>query len=169
MRLPAFLAAALLAATAASAAQAAPPGGIASINIIVGPELQDKAKDYGVREFDTLTSELLQAVERELRKTGSLVETGGRLDLVIEDAKPNRPTMRQLANTPGLSFESRGVGGAEISGVLTTVDGDTIPVSYRWYESDLRNTIASGVWSDAETSFDRFARRLAQGESLARR
>src|SRR5690606_17927532 len=109
MRLPAFLAAALLAATAASAAQAAPPGGIASINIIVGPELQDKAKDYGVREFDTLTSELLQAVERELRKTGSLVETGGRLDLVIEDAKPNRPTMRQLANTPGLSFESRGI------------------------------------------------------------
>jgi len=169
MRLPAFLAAALLAASAASAAQAAPPGGIASINIIVGPELQEKAKDYGVREFDTLTSQLLQAVERELRKDGALVETGGRLDLVIEDAKPNRPTMRQLSNTPGLSFESRGVGGAKVSGVLTTAAGDVIPVSYSWYESDFRNTVAAGTWSDAETSFDRFARRLVKGEALAQR
>ncbi|MES2033428.1 MAG: hypothetical protein V4466_04575 [Pseudomonadota bacterium] len=169
MRLPAFLATTLLAASAAVAAQAAPLGGITSINIIVGPELQDKAKDYGVREFDTLTSRLLHSVERELRKTDSLVDDGGRLDLVIEDAKPNRPTMKQMSATPGLSFESRGIGGAKVTGVLTTAAGDTVPVSYSWYESDFRNPVASGTWSDAETSFDRFARQLVRGEAIASR
>jgi hypothetical protein len=169
MKLPVLLVATLLAGTAAMAAEAAPIGGVASVNIIIGPDLQAKAKDYGVREFDTLTSELLQSVERELRKDGSLVETGGRLDLVIEDAKPNRPTMQQMSNTPGLSFESRGVGGAKVSGVLTTAAGDTVPVGYSWYESDFRNTIATGTWSDAETSFDRFARKLVRGEAVASR
>lgn len=169
MKRPAFLIAALLASSAAVAAQAAPLGGITSINIIVGPELQEKAKDYGVREFDTLTSQLLHSVERELSKSDSLVENGGRLDLIIEDAKPNRPTMKQMTNTPGLSFESRGVGGAKVTGVLTTAAGDTVPVSYSWYESDFRNTVATGTWSDAETSFDRFARRLVRGEAVAER
>jgi len=169
MRLPAFLTTTLLAASIAVSAHASPPGGIADINVVIGPKLEKKAKDYGEKEFHVLTGELVRAVQRELSKDGGLVETGGRLDLVIEDARPNRPTMAQLSNTPGLSFESRGVGGAEITGTLTTADGRTTPISYRWYESDFRNSVATGTWSDAETSFDRFARKLAKGESLASR
>lgn len=169
MKLPAFLLTTVIGAAAAFSVQAAPLGDVASVNIIIGPDLQKKAKDYGVREFDTLTSELLQSVERELSKSNSMSKAGGRLDLVIEDARPNRPTMRQMANTPGLSFESRGTGGATISGTFTTADGERIPVSYSWFESDFRNTIGSGTWTDAETSFDRFARRLAAGEAVAER
>ncbi len=169
MRLPALLGATLIAAAAALPAWAAPIGGISSINVVVGPKLQQKAREYGVREFDTLTSELIQALEIALREHGGLVKEGGRLDLVIEDARPNRPTLQQLASRPGLSMESRGIGGATVSGALTTVDGERIPLRYRWYESDFRNAAGTGVWTDAETSFDNFARKLVKGELPAKR
>ncbi len=119
------------------------------------------------KELDYLSRDLRESVERELAKAGSLGPGGATLDLVIEDAKPNRPTMRQMTRTPGLSYESRSLGGAQITGVLTTADGRSVPVRYQWYESDLFNTVAAGTWSDAETTFDRFARKLAKGESLA--
>ena len=32
---------------------------------------------------------------------------------------------------------------------------------HKWYETDLANVIANSTWSDARTSFDRFARRFA--------
>lgn len=170
MRLPAFLTTTLLAASfAVSANAASPPGGVAEINVVIGPKLEKKAKEYGEKEFHFLTGELVESIQRELAKSGGMTETGGKLDLVIEDARPNRPTMQQLSNTPGLSIESRGVGGAEISGTLTTADGRTVPVSYRWYESDFRNTVATSTWTDAENSFDRFASKLAKGEALASR
>lgn len=169
MKLPAFLLTAVIGVAAAFPVLAAPAGGVSTINITIGEELQDKADKYGARELDYLKADLRTSIERELKRSGDLVATGGRLDLVIKDATPNRPTMMQMTKTPGLSYESRGVGGAEITGALVTADGATIPVSYRWYESDLRNTVASGTWSDAESTFDRFARKLAKGESLAAR
>lgn len=167
MKLPAILITAVIGAAAAFPALAAPAGGVSTINITIGADLQDKADKYGVREFDYLKADLRKSIEQELTKTGDLVATGGTLDLVIEDATPNRPTMQQMSKTPGLSYESRGIGGAEISGVLTTADGASIPVSYRWYESDIANVRVSSTWSDAQTSFDRFARKLAKGDSLA--
>lgn len=167
MKLPAFILTAVVGAAAAFSVQAAPAGGVSTINISIGQELQDKADKYGDRELDYLSRDLRESVERELAKAGSLGPDGGRLDLVIEDAKPNRPTMQQMSHTPGLSYESRSIGGAEITGVLTTADGRTVPVRYRWYESDFFNTVAASTWSDAETTFDRFARKLAKGETLA--
>jgi hypothetical protein len=74
-----------------------------------------------------------------------------------------------MARTPGLSYESFGIGGAQIRGVLTTADGREIPVSYRWYETDIRWAVGSATWTDARNTFDRFARRLARGEALAAR
>lgn len=168
MKLPAFILTAVVGAAAAVSVQAAPAGGVATINVTIGPDLQQEAADkYGVRELDYLKAELRDSVERALRKAGGLTPTGGTLDLVIEDARPNRPTMQQMNKTIGLSYESRSIGGATVSGVLTAADGTTLPVTYRWYEDDLRNTITAGTWSDAETTFDRFARKLAKGESLA--
>jgi hypothetical protein len=166
MRLPIFLTTTAIAAALAVSAQAA-PAGIATITIDVSPDLAGQTDEVSDRDLDYLKAELRESVERELGKAGGLSRSGGALSLVIEDATPNRPTMRKLARTPGLSFESRGVGGATISGTLVTADGTSIPVSYRWYESDFRNTVAAGTWSDAETSFDRFARKLARGEAVA--
>jgi hypothetical protein len=167
MRLPALLSTTLVALAATAAAHAAPLGPVADINITVGPELTKATEKFDQRDLDFLKAELRESVERELAKSGG--EAGGRLDLVIEDAKPNRPTMRQMSRTPGLSFESRSIGGADITGTYTSADGVSTPVSYSWYESDLRNVRAASTWSDAEATFDRFARRLAKGEQLAQK
>ena len=162
MRLPALVAAAFLAS--ATSALAAP----AAVNVTVGPELQKKFdKTYGQREAETLTKDLRASVEKTLASKADY--EGARVDLVLTDVKPNRPTFKQLGDTPGLSFESFGIGGAAIEGQVTAADGTVTPVAYKWYESDIRQTFASWTWADAEWTFDRFARKLARGEELARR
>ena len=76
---------------------------------------------------------------------------------------------KELGDKPGMSFQSFGIGGAEIEGRTITADGVATPVSYRWFETDIRNTWANSTWSDAQTTFDRFARRLSRGDQLASR
>ena len=104
---------------------------------------------------------------KALARTGAY--DGARIELTISDAKPNRPTFKQMSDTPGLSMESFGIGGATIDGHVIAADGKMTPVSYRWYESDIRQAYGNWVWHDAEWTFDRFARRLARGQEVARR
>lgn len=169
MRLATFLSTTLIAVAATSAAHAAPPGPVAVVNVTIGPDLQGKADEYGQRELDYLAADLRTSVERALDRSGDLSPTGGTLDLVLEDAVPNRPTMRQMSLKPGLSFESFGIGGAKIDGVLTMADGQRIPVGFRWYETDIRWSRTAGTWMDARNTFDRFARKLVTGEAVAER
>lgn len=162
MRVLCFSAAALLASVTMAAA--AP----AAVNVTVGPELQKTFdKTYGVREATRLTASLQKSVERSL--ADSAAYDGARIELVLTDVKPNRPTFKQLTDTPGLSMESFGIGGASVEGKIVAADGSVTPVAYRWYESDLRQAYGSWVWSDAEWTFDRFARKLGRGEVMARR
>jgi hypothetical protein len=162
MRLLALTAAALLAS--ASTALAAP----ASVSVTVGPELQKKfEKTLGLREADILTKDLQSSVEKSLADKAAY--DGARVELILTDVKPNRPTFKQLGDTPGLSFESFGVGGAAIEGRVVAADGTVSPVDYKWFETDIRQAHYSWVWSDAEWTFDRFARRLARGQEVAGR
>lgn len=168
-RIALFVATAAAAGATAFAAQAGPLGPVSSVNVVIGEDLADKADKYGQRELDYLAADLKASVEKALARAGDLDATGGRLDLVIEDALPNRPTFEQMRDNPSLSYESFGIGGADITGVLTTADGRQVPVGYRWYETDIRWAIGAGVWTDATNTFDRFADRLARGQALARR
>lgn len=162
MKLIALLSSVAATAALATAAAAMPP--ISRVTVDIGPKLQEKAaKDYGVREIDELAAELQEEVEQALAKSGGLSADGGRLELVLVDARPNRPTMQQLSNKPGLSMQSFGVGGATIEGRAVFADGTAAPISYKWYESDIRRAIPSTTWSDAQRTFDRFALRLARG------
>jgi hypothetical protein len=161
MRTIALAAAALLAG--ATAAFAAP----ATVTVSVGPELQDKTDDYGAREIAYLTERLRTSVEKSLARTGGLQDA--RVELVLLDARPNRPTFEQLRDTPGLSMESFGIGGAEIGGRIVAADGSERPVAYRWYESDIRQAVGLATWSDAIWAFNRAASRIAKGDQLARR
>jgi hypothetical protein len=162
MRLIALAAAALLAS--APAAFAAP----AAISITVGPELQKKFDEtYGVREAQLLTGDLRASVEKALARTGAY--DGARIELTLTDVKPNRPTFKQLGDKPGLSMVSFGVGGATIEGRVVAANGRETPVGYRWYATDIRQADGNWVWSDAEWTFDHFARSLAKGDELARR
>ncbi len=169
MRLAIFLTTTFSALALAAAAQAAPLVPTADINVAIGPELQAKADQYGQRDLDYLAAELRESVQKAFERAGGLSTDGATIDLVLEDAMPNRPTFRQMAIKPGLSYESFGIGGATISGVLTTADGRQVPLGYRWYESDIRWSQGAGTWMDAENTFDRFARRLARGEAVAER
>ena len=158
----ALSAAALLASVAP--ALAAP----VSVSVTVGPELQKKfGKTYGVREAERLTADLRESVEAALAKSGA--HDGARIELVLTDVKPNRPTFKQMGDTPGLSMQSFGVGGAAIEGRIVAEDGQEQPVRYSWYETDIRQAYGNWIWHDAEWTFDRFARRLARGQEVARR
>ena len=162
MRLLALSAAALL--MSATTALAGP----AAVSVSVDAKLQKTFdKTYGVREAQLLTSDLQTSVEKALAKSGAY--DGARIELTLTDVKPNRPTFKQLGDTPGLSMQSFGIGGAAIDGRIVAADGAVTPISYRWYETDIRESYAHWVWSDAETTFDRFARKLAKGEEFAQR
>ena len=163
MRTLVIVTAALL-ASAATAASAAP----ASVNVTIGPELQVKAaKSLGQRDVNDLASELRTQVERQLTKTGAY--DGQRIELELTDVQPNRPTFKQLADTPGLSYESFGIGGARIEGSAIAPDGKVTPISYRYYETDIRDARRGGTWADAQWTIDRFAYRLGRGQGFSNR
>ena len=162
MRITALAVAALL--SSATVASAAPD----SVTVTVGPDLQKKAVEkYGVRDVDRLAAELRKDVERELARTG--VYDGARIELVLVDVRPNRPTFKQMSDTPALSLESFGIGGARIEGRAIAPGGAVTPLKYSYYETDIRQTWAHSTWSDAQWTMNRFAYRLASGKSVASR
>jgi len=157
MRIPAIAAAALLAT--GSVALAAP----ATVTVSIGPEFQKKLdKTYGQREGRFLTDDLKEEVETALARSGRFPDA--RVELTLTDAKPNRPTFQQLRDTPGLSMESFGVGGAAIEGRIVAADGTATPLTYKWYETDIRQAYGDWIWSDATWTFNRLARQLARGD-----
>jgi hypothetical protein len=161
MRIIALSAAAL--ALSATAAAASP----ASITVDVSPELQAKAaRVYGVRDVDQLAAKLQKAVERQTARGGAF--DGARIVLQLADAKPNRPTFKQMSDNPSLSFQSFGVGGAQIEGHAVLPSGQVVPLSYRDFETDIRTSRLTGTWGDAESAIDQFAHRLGRRELASR-
>tara|TARA_R110002073_G_scaffold335895_1_gene529418 strand:- start:1828 stop:2361 length:534 start_codon:yes stop_codon:yes gene_type:complete len=155
------LAAAAAFSLTAGAALAAEPVSIAPIQI--GDALAAKADEIGEREFDRLSEILRGDLEREL--AGHLGENGAVLHVTILDADPNRPTMAEMAATPGLSMESFSIGGASLAAELVTSSGATLQsYSYAWHSHSINNAAYAGTWSDARRTFDRFAAEI--GASL---
>lgn len=151
MRVPALIFA--LAVAAPAAAFAAP---VSEVHVTLGPKLEAKAHDYGQRDLDYLAKDLKDDIERVLRAKNQLGAGGGRLEVVIEDATPNRPTFAQLGRNPSLSMRSVGVGGASVRGHIGGAE-----VHYSFWETDIRNERGSATWTDAEAAFDGFAHRVA--------
>lgn len=134
------------------------------VTVTYGPGMEKKIEEYGARDVDRLAEDLRASVLKVAARSPAL--DGARISLVLEDVIPNRPTMQQMSDKPGLSYESFGIGGASITGMVTTANGDSRPVSYRWYESDIRWAWPASTWRDAEQTFDRFARSLARNRDL---
>lgn len=139
----------------------ATPVSAQSVAVSVGRDLADMADEYGQRDVDRLVQRLDDLAEAALVHSGRY--PGARMELVLEDAAPNRPTFEQMASTPGLSMESLSLGGARISGQIIAADGTVTAVAYRWYETNIFASTAAGTWSDAERAMRRFARRLGDG------
>lgn len=158
----------LLAAGAPAAADRTRPQPSATVSVTLSEALREKAvSTYGLAEIEALAEELEGDVARELSRTGVMI--GGRVELVLEDAKPNRPTRKEMSDRPGLSFRSFSVGGARITGRTVSFDGKVTPIRYDWYATDITDARHGSVWADAERTFDSFARRLSRGQLYALR
>jgi hypothetical protein len=158
------LIAVVAASTLASAAHAAP----ASVDVTLSPQMAAKAAHlYGVRDVDALAADLRREVTEQMARSTAF--DGARIELVLADAVPNRPTFQQLGDTPGLSYQSRAIGGATIEGRIVAADGQVTPVHYRYYSASLRDVRTPSTWSDAQWTFGRFAYELRRGQVLASR
>lgn len=159
---PALAVLAIAAVAASAVAKTDAAGG--PVTVTVGAALQKKADLYGPRELKDLTRWLDETAEAALRNNRAGIV---RANLVIEDARPSRPTPSQQSRRLGLSaFHSIGLGGARVSGYVETADGDRKPVDFSWYESDIRNEVATTTWSDASRAFQYLAGNLARGETV---
>jgi hypothetical protein len=164
MRKFAFLAplGAVLAAAAAPA-MAEPQ----SVNVTLGPDVQEQVDELGERDVRQQADRLAEVVQRALARAGAL--DGAQVDLVLTELKPNRPTFQQMADTPGLDgFRSISIGGAAIEGQITTADGRVLPVKYDWFSSNLAEVRGFTTWQDADRAYQRLAGNLVNGRYVSR-
>src|SRR5690606_23257679 len=139
----------------------------AAITVTLGPDVQEQADELGVREVQEQADRLAVVVQQALARDGAL--DGARIELVLTDLKPNRPTFPQAADRPGLDMiRSRSIGGAAIEGRITTADGQTLPVSYDWYSPSIRDVRGYSTWQDADRAFERLAANLVRGRYVTR-
>ncbi len=119
---------------------------------------------FGQRDLDRLTKRLKTKMQYRLEKRGFTISDDAPtvLNLVITDARPNRPTFNQMSKATSLSMRSFGIGGAKFEGSLTNADGEQGNVSYGWYETDISFADGRGTWTDADRAIDKFARKVAK-------
>lgn len=146
--------------------QAAWAGPVMLTPVSFSPEFQQSLdENLGPREGEILSAAVTQAVERALARRGATIGGGGvTVEIVIVDADPNRPTMRQLADQPSLdASRSVSIGGAELRAVLRGADGATLTeVSYRRYNHSLDDLVGPpSTWTEARRAINRFAERVA--------
>ena len=154
---------------AASASAAPVDLVVRQVTVSIDPKLvSGGVKTYGAKEVDDLAVYLKQTVEKDLTAKGRFradEANGAVLQLVLVNAKPNRPTFKQMSDRPGLSMQSFSLGGAEIRGEQINGDGSRVKLGYSWFESDIAQAQNLATWSDAEQAIHGFARRVAEGRA----
>jgi len=138
-----------------------------TVTVTLGPDLQDQVETLGQRDVTEQTDRLAQVVARTLADRRAL--DGARIELILTDLKPNRPTFQQLVDRPGLDgFRSISVGGAAIEGQITTADGAVRPIRYDWYSNSIEDVRGFATWQDADHAYRRLAVNLAAGRYTSR-
>lgn len=151
-----------LIALAALALPLAPLAAATEIQVSFSEDFQEKLEeDYGLREGERLSEDVREDLERALDKAGV---DPARIEIVLIDAKPNKPTFEQLGDNPGLDFSrSISIGGATVSAVAFDAEGKEIgSLEYDWYENNIRDVFGAGVWTDANRSFRFFSRKFVK-------
>lgn len=161
------LAATLAVAASAQAMPSQPLPAAPTVSVVLGGDLVDEADKLGRRDVDRQVEDLVRSIDRELARSGALA--GARINLVLTDLKPNRPTMQQATDRPGLSmFDSISIGGAAIEGEVITAAGERLPVRYSRYSTNITEVLGYDTWQDADRAFDRFAANLSRGRLVSR-
>lgn len=116
---------------------------------------------YGLRDLNELKDKVTKQLTRDFNKVDIPVSdtAGYELRVTLVDAKPTRPTFRQMSKQPGLSFRSLGNGGATFSASVIDPSGNVVSTSeYDWYETYLQDNFGSSTWADARRAISRFSR-----------
>lgn len=159
MRPLAFFAPAAAVIALATAAQAQAP----NVTVTLGPKLQEQVEDLGPREVRDQADRLAERVREALARRNDL--NGTAVNLVLTDLKPNRPTLQQLTDRPGLDrIRSVSIGGAAVKGEIVTADGRNLPFEYDRFNSSLADVYGFSTWWEADRVFDRVARKIAEGD-----
>lgn len=119
--------------------------------------------DLGEREGEYLRQNIARSIERAIQRRDAPARDV-RIEVVIEDARPNRFTMNQLRSRPGVDpMRSVSVGGAELRAILRNPDGSVLTeVTHRRYTSSLRDLYFEPVtWTDAQRTIRQFAEKVA--------
>ena len=121
---------------------------------------EELADNYGEREGEELTKDIIDDLEHAFERAGV---TPAKVAITIVNAKPNRPTLQQIRNEPGLDpFRSISIGGMKLIGTAYDADGNELGShEYGWFENDIRDAVGSGVWTDANRASRRFAKKFA--------
>lgn len=150
-----------LVATAAAALMIAPNALATDVTVGYSEDFQEALEDdYGVKEGTYLAKNIEEDLMREFDKAGLDVD---RVEVTIERAVPNKPTMKQLGDTPGLDYGgSISIGGMKMSATAFDASGAEMgSLTYDWFETDIRYAGLS-TWHDAKRASDRFARKFAK-------
>jgi len=172
MRRFAFFAPLAVAAAAASLAHAEPANNQApmtgpQVTVSVGGDLTKDVVKLGERDVNEQRDDLARTVTRVLSRNGGF--DGARINLVMTDLKPNRPTMQQTIDRPGLSmFDSVSIGGVAIEGEIITADGQRLPVRYSRYSTSIADVFGFNTWEEADRAYDRFASNIVAGRLVSR-
>ncbi len=159
MRPLAFFAPAAAVIALAAAAQAQAP----NVAVTLGPKLQEQVEDLGPREVQDQADQLTEEVREALARRNDL--NAATVSLVLTDLKPNRPTLQQLSDKPGLDrIRSVSIGGAAVEGEIVTADGRRLPFDYDRFNSSLADVYGFTTWWEADRVFDRVARKIAEGD-----
>jgi len=145
---------------AAAAITLLPLASAGEISVSFSDDFTEKlTEDYGEREGDVLSERIVKDLNRAFDKAGV---APARVEVTILDAKPNRPTIGQLGDRPGLSYSgSISIGGMDLVGTAYDAEGNTLgSEEYSWYENSIADVFGNGTWSDARRVSRRFADKL---------
>ena len=130
------------------------------INVAFDPDTAEEWTEmYGEREVDYLSERVSNDLHEALAASGLTV---AHVDVTIVDARPNRPTFKQVSDRPGLDqFRSYSVGGMSLRAAAFDADGTPLAdYAYKWFSHDIRFASHRPTWSDANRASDIFARRF---------
>lgn len=147
---------------AAAALSLAPLAQAADISVSYSEDFAEELEEnYGTREGEYLTREIIEDLEREFGKKGV---DPARVEVTIINAKPNRPTIKQLGDEPGLDFgRSIAIGGMDLEAKVFDASGAEVSsFQYDWFENDIRFAQGASTWSDANRASRRFATKFAK-------
>jgi len=136
---------------------------IASISVSANEDVMSETEFYDHRDVKQLQSALHKKIMSRLSKNNLITNDGLRLELIITDLKPNRPTLARYRSKPGINFRSIALGGASVEGRFLNAAGEEVGTfNFTWEERWFDQIQGVTTWHDARRAFDRLSRKLVR-------